>query len=83
MDRPLGLLLHDNRARGYMTALHDVLHAKSHQVAPAQLAIDCEIEKRKLAGSMIQLQANPDRPDFFQLQRGFWPSSLPLFHGAA
>jgi hypothetical protein len=81
LHRPLRLLLHDNRASGDMTALHYVVHAKPDQVAPTQLAIDGEVEKRKLSGSMIQLQANPDRPDFLQLQRWLLPSSFPLFHG--
>src|SRR6266496_948333 len=61
LHRPLGLLLHDNRAWGDMTALEHIADVKPHQVAPAQLAVDGEIEQCEFPGSMIQLQlqSNP------------------------
>jgi hypothetical protein len=58
------------RASRDLTALDDIVDTQPDQIAATQLAIDGEIEKRKVSGSMIQLQANPDRPDFLQLQRG-------------
>ena len=69
LNRPLRLLLHDNRPRPDVTALHYVVNAKADQVIAAQLAIDCEIEKREFPDSTFELKANPDRPDLFQLQR--------------
>ncbi len=45
-----------------MTAL-DIANVKPHQVAPAQLAVDAEIEQLEFSGSMIQLQSNPDGPE--------------------
>jgi len=44
LHRPLRLLLHNNRASGDMTALDYIVDAKPHQIAPAQLAVDREIE---------------------------------------
>src|SRR5213593_147553 len=63
LHRPQGLLLHDNRAWGDMTALEHIANVKPHQVAPAQLAVDGEIEQCEFPGLMIQLQSNPDGPD--------------------
>src|SRR5213080_2171097 len=44
---PLGLLLHDNRAWGNMTALEPIADVKPYQVAPPELAVDGEIEQRE------------------------------------
>jgi hypothetical protein len=46
-----------------MTALEHIANLKAHQVAPAQFAVDGEIEQREFPGSMIQLQSNPDGPN--------------------
>jgi len=64
LHRPLGLLLHDDCASHDLTALDDIMDTKADKIAAAQLAIDGEIEKRKLSRSMIHLKANPNRPDF-------------------
>jgi hypothetical protein len=69
LHRPLGLLLHNNRAGGNMTALDHIVDAEPDQIASAQLAIDGEIEQCKFPRSMIHLQPNSDSPDVFQLQR--------------
>jgi hypothetical protein len=55
LHRPLRLLLHDNCTASDATALDDIVNAKPHQIAPAQLTVDGEIEQRKFPGSMIQL----------------------------
>ena len=78
LHRPLGLLLHDNRAWGDMIALDHIANVKPHQVAPAQLAVDGEIEQREFAGSMIQLKSNPDGSDLLQLQRWLLAEQLPF-----
>ena len=44
LNRPLGLLLHDDRTAGYLTAPDDVVHAEPDQIASAQLAVDGKIE---------------------------------------
>ena len=78
LHRPLGLLLHDNRAGGDMTALDHVVDTKSNQIAPAQLAINGEVEESEFPGSMIQLQSNPDGSDLFQLQWRLLSEQLSL-----
>ena len=55
LDRPLGLLLHDNRTRSDPTALDNIMDAERNNIATAQFAVDSEIEQRKLSGSMVQL----------------------------
>ncbi len=78
LHRPVRLLLHDNRAWGDMTALEHIANVKPHQVAPAQLAVDGEIEQREFPGLMIQLQSNPDGLDLLQLQRRLLADQLPF-----
>src|SRR5208337_4350443 len=68
LHRSLRLLLHDNRAWSDMNALDHITNAKPDQVASAQLAVDGEVEQREFTSSMIELQSNPDGPDFFQLK---------------
>ena len=78
LDRPLGFLLHDDRAGGYPTALDHIMYTECNQVAAAQLAVDGEIEQGEFPDSMSQLQPNPDGPDLFQLQRGLLAEQLAL-----
>src|ERR1022692_13486 len=78
LHRSLGLLLHDNRAGGDATALDHIMDAKPDQIAPAQLAVDGEVEQREFPGSMIQLQSNPDGPDLFQFQWRLLAEQLAL-----
>jgi hypothetical protein len=68
LDRPLGLLLHDNRTGGDSTSMNHVVDAQPNQVAATQLAADGEVEQRELSCFFCQLQPNPDGPDLFQLQ---------------
>jgi hypothetical protein len=61
-----------------VTALEHIVNVKRHKVAPAQLAVDGEIEQREFPDSMIQLQSNPDGPDLLQLQRWLLADQLPF-----
>jgi hypothetical protein len=45
LNRPLGLVLHDNGARRHLVAVADVPDPEADQVAAAQLAVDPEIEE--------------------------------------
>jgi hypothetical protein len=40
LHRPLGLLLHDNRARSDSTALNDIVNVEPNQIAPGALMRD-------------------------------------------
>ena len=55
MDRPLGLLLHDDRAGSNPSALYHIVDAEPDQIAPAQLAVDGEIKQCEISVLMIQL----------------------------
>ena len=54
------------------------MDTKSNQIAPAQLAINGEVEESEFPGSMIQLQSNPDGSDLFQLQWRLLSEQLAL-----
>ena len=57
-----------SKAASDLTALDDVVHAETDQIAAAPFAVDGEIEWCKFSGPMVQLQSNPDGPDLFKLQ---------------
>ena len=78
LHRPLRLLLHDNRPRGDMTALDHIMDAKSDEIAPAQLAIDGEVEECEFAEFVSELEANSDGSDLFQFQWGLLAEQLAL-----
>src|SRR4030095_11397550 len=83
LDRPLGLLLHHNRARGDSISVDHIADAEANQIAAAQLAVNCEIEQCELSGSPGHLQSNSDGPDLFQLQRGLLaeqPALVPRWY---
>jgi hypothetical protein len=46
------LLLHDNRSCGHTVTAGDVLYPELHQVAGAELAVDCEIEQGKFSHAL-------------------------------
>src|SRR5437016_4422315 len=80
LNRSLGLLLHDNRARSNVTALYHVVHMEPdpNRTHVTRTLLDREIEQRDLSASMIELQSNPDGPDFFQLQWRLLTERLPF-----
>jgi len=53
-----------------MIARNPIVDAKPDQIAPAQLAVEGEVEQREFAASMAQLQPNPDGPGLLQRQWG-------------
>src|SRR5205823_10095966 len=55
-----------------------VAYSELDEVAGAQLAVDTQIEKGKLAQPALHLQANSDCPDLLQLERGFLTDRLAL-----
>lgn len=68
LDWPLCLLPHDGRAWRHIAAVAGVTHPHSHEVAAAQLAVDPQIEKCKVPGSVLELQPSSDSPDFSRLE---------------
>ena len=49
LDRALSLLLHHDGARSYPITVRHVAHLNLHQVASAQLAINGQVEQRKIS----------------------------------
>ena len=67
-DRPPCFSLPDCHALDGVAVRGDVRHPQPHKIAAAQLAIDRQIEKRKLSGPLVELQLGTDRPDVLRLQ---------------
>jgi hypothetical protein len=61
----------------------DVLDPKPHHVAATQLAVDREIEERRIPRASCELQSSPDGPDVRRLQRWFRSDELALVPGSA
>ena len=49
----------------------DIADSQSHEIARPELAVDCEVEERELAGVLLQLKPDSDRPDLALLERCF------------
>jgi len=47
LNRPLGLVLHDDNAWRNLASVGNVLNPKRHQVAATQFAIDGQVEQRQ------------------------------------
>ncbi len=79
--RSMSFLLHDYGATAQALPVCDVSDAQPHQITGPELAVG-EVEQRKLAGSLRQLQADTDGPDVLETQGDFCPTSLPLLQGS-
>jgi hypothetical protein len=74
LNRPLGLLLHDDRARSDPITVGDITDAQLQEIAAAQLAVERQIEQRELALAIAQMSLS--------LSGAFCPTSFPLFQGS-
>jgi len=61
----LSFLLHNNGTRCDPLVVRDIANANFYQIASAQLAVDREIEQRKIAGTVCNLEAKPNSPNIF------------------
>ena len=61
--------LADSRSIDGITVGRDVLDLQRNDIAGAELAIDCKIEHRKVARSLLRLKFASDRPDVLGPQR--------------
>src|SRR5438093_13185921 len=78
---PLCFLLHDNRAASDVTALDHIVDAQRDQITPTQFAVDGKVEQCEVPGSISSCNRIRIAQISFSFNGGFWPSSLPLFHG--
>src|SRR5262249_41731175 len=77
-DGPTGLLLPHCGAIDRIPARCNVLDPKCDDIAVPQLAVDCQIEHRQVAGPSLRVRIDQT---CFGRNGGFWPMSLPLFQG--
>ena len=77
-DRTSGFLLPNGGALHRVAMRRDVLDFQAHHIATAKLAVDGEIEQRKIAHLALHLQPGPDRPDMLGLQGRFRTNKLAL-----
>ena len=52
--------------------------AEPDEITPAQLAVNAQVEQRKVARTDLHLEADPYRPDVLNLQRRLLPDELSL-----
>src|ERR1700736_2276762 len=83
LHRTLGFLLQHDRPGCHAAPVADVSDAKPDQVTGSKLAVDGEVEQRQLAVTIGELQADPNRPDLFELKRRFLTYKLSLVPGCA
>jgi hypothetical protein len=55
LHRPVGLPLHDYGPRANPVAAAHVADAQVDEIAPAQLAVDAQIQQRKIPSASLQL----------------------------
>jgi hypothetical protein len=56
-----------------MTAMRDIANTQLHKIAPAQLAIECNIKQCEFALAIANLEANPNCPNVPEFERCFLP----------
>ena len=66
---PASLLLNDCGAEPDRVAEVDIENAQANEVTASQLAVDCDIEHRKVANAALVLQPGPDSPNVLWLKR--------------
>jgi hypothetical protein len=71
-------LLHHHGSRGHATAERHIAYPQSNQIAAAQLAVNRQIEQCQFPLLLRHLQADPNGPDLFELQRAFLADQLAL-----
>jgi hypothetical protein len=75
--------LNDHRAVADNAGKCNVADGDCHQVATAQLAVDREIEQRKISFRTCYLQPGPNAPDFAWFKRRLladYVASVPTRH---
>jgi len=82
LDRPLRLLLQDDRPGRDLVAVADIADLEIDEVTAAQLAVDAEVEHRELSDAARHLRRTRSAQMSFSLSGTFWPTILPLFQGS-
>ena len=69
LHRPASLLLNDGRAIANSPASEYVIDPQPNEIAAPELAVDRQIEHRKIASATLHLQPYSNCPDILRLQR--------------
>lgn len=77
-DGASGLMLDNRGTRLYITAVSDVADTQADEIAPAALAVDCQVKEREIPNTSLQLQGHADCPDFMELERWLWRDDSAL-----
>ena len=62
-------MLDDCRSVFDMAARRDVVDPKADEIAAAQLTVDCKVEQREIALTILDLKSDPNGPDLFRPKR--------------
>jgi hypothetical protein len=73
LDRMTGLALRDRHAFTDDASDHEVRNLQADQIASTKLAVDCEIEQRKVAKIAGKLEAHADGPYVLGQERALLP----------
>jgi hypothetical protein len=76
------LLLDDNRTRAYSRPSDQIANLDLDQVAAAQLAVYCHIEKSTLTKATFAIEEEADRPDLLCVKGRLMPTVFPAFQAA-
>src|SRR6516225_9590990 len=68
LHRPAGLLLNDGRAIANSPTSEHVIDPQADEIAAPELAVDRQIEHRKIASATLHLQPYSNGPDILRLQ---------------
>ena len=74
----LGLVLHHDCAGCHLVAMTNISDLQADKVAAPELAVDSQVEKRKLADSVFHLKAHSERLNVSKLERGLLPYDFAL-----
>ena len=83
LNRPPGLLLDHGRSIANSPAGQYVVDPQPREVAAPELAVDGQIEHRKIALAALQLQTNANCPDVLWLERALLAGQATLVPGIA
>jgi hypothetical protein len=79
LHRPASLLLNDSSAIANSPAGEHVIDPQPHEIAAPELAVDRQIEHRKIASATFYLQPYSNVQTSFGFSGRFWPIRRPLF----
>lgn len=78
LNRTTSLLLHHQRACSHSRLVPDVTNPQANEIASAQLAVDSEIEERKISDPFEELQASSNGPNIPNPQGRLLAYQLPF-----